>query len=157
MNWLQYFVNIAEQVKLRSKDQRRQIGVVVIGPDNAIRTTGYNSFPRGIDDSKQERQEKPEKFYFFAHAERNAIYSAAKTGVSLDGCTMIMTCGLPCADCAIAIIQSGIKKLWVNKDEQAGNNAMWIESTARSMQMFEEAGVEVWWWSYSNLEQQSHI
>ena len=111
MNWDEYFINIAEQVKLKSKDRNTQIGVVIVGRDNEIVSTGYNSFPRGIDDNVDERQEKPEKYFWFEHAERNAIYNAARIGVSTLGTTMYMTCGISCADCARAIINSGISKI----------------------------------------------
>ena len=49
MKWDQYFLNIAEQVKEKSKDQRTKIGAVIVGKDNEIVSTGYNSFPRGIN------------------------------------------------------------------------------------------------------------
>mgnify|MGYP003667788855 CR=1 FL=1 len=42
-------------VALGSKDTRTKIGSVVIGPDNEIRSTGYNGFPRGLDDDLEER------------------------------------------------------------------------------------------------------
>jgi deoxycytidylate deaminase len=51
MNWKEYFRGIAHQVKLKSKDRYTQIGAVVVGSDNQIVSTGYNSFPRGIDAS----------------------------------------------------------------------------------------------------------
>ena len=70
MNWTEYFINIAHQVKLKSKDQKTQIGVVIVGKDNEIVSTGYNSFPRGLNDEVQLRQERPEKYYWFEHAER---------------------------------------------------------------------------------------
>lgn len=44
------------------------------------------------------------------HAELNAILFAARTGSSIDGATMYVTLS-PCADCAKAIAQSGIKTL----------------------------------------------
>lgn len=66
MEWDEYFINIAEQVKLKSKDEKTQIGVVIVGKDNEIVSTGYNSFPRGINDNVNERQERPEK-YFVPH------------------------------------------------------------------------------------------
>ena len=83
MNWTEYFLEIAEVVKLKSKDQSTQIGAVVVGEGNNVLSTGYNSFPRGLDDSLQERQERPEKYFWMEHAERNAIYNAALEGVSL--------------------------------------------------------------------------
>ena len=45
MNWPEYFLGIAEQVKLKSKDRRTNIGAVIVGEDNEIVSTGYNSFP----------------------------------------------------------------------------------------------------------------
>ena len=77
MNWDQYFLNIAEEVKQKSKDRRTKIGAVIVGKDHEIITTGYNSFPRGINDDVEERQVRPEKYYWFEHAERNALYKAA--------------------------------------------------------------------------------
>ena len=88
MNWIEYFRNIAHQVKLKSKDNNTQIGAVIVGKDNEILSTGYNSFPRGINDLIPSRQERPEKYYWFEHAERNAIYNAARIGVSTKGSTM---------------------------------------------------------------------
>ena len=62
MNWIEYFYNIAEEVKKKSKDKNTQIGAVIVGKDKEIVSTGYNSFPRGIDDERADRQEKPEKY-----------------------------------------------------------------------------------------------
>jgi len=142
MNWDEYFINIAEQVKLKSKDNNTKIGVVLVGKNNEIVSTGYNSFPRGINDDVIERQEKPEKYFWFEHAERNCIYNAARIGVSTLGTTMYMTCGISCADCARAIISAGVEKIIL----RSGKGAMspkWQESAERSNQMFKEAGIIV--------------
>jgi deoxycytidylate deaminase len=53
-----------------------------------------------------------------SHLERNLIYHAAKTGHSTDKATMYLYCGLPCHDCAIAAIQSGIKKIVCLKQKE---------------------------------------
>ena len=50
MNWTDYFYNIAQQVKEKSKDERTKVGAVIVGKDKEIVSTGYNSFPRGIID-----------------------------------------------------------------------------------------------------------
>lgn len=141
MNWNEYFRGIAHQVKLKSKDIRTQIGAVIVGSDNEIVSTGYNSFPRGIDDEVTERQERPEKYYWFEHAERNAIYNAARIGVSTKGCTMYLTCGIPCADCCRGIINAGISKIVLEGDGHGALGTKWDESAKRSLQMFNETGV----------------
>ena len=143
MEWDRYFLNIAEQVKEKSKDKRTHIGAVIVGKDNEIVSTGYNSFPRGINDNIEERQERPEKYYWIEHAERNAIYNAARIGVSLRESTMYLTCGIPCSDCAKGIISSGIKRIHCKIKDATRNREYWDEHAKRSLQMFKESGVEV--------------
>lgn len=142
MNWVTYFRQLANTVKLKSKDKYTQIGVVIVGRDNEIVSTGYNSFPRGIDDKIDSRQERPEKYYWFEHAERNAIYNAARIGVSTRGTTMYLSCGMPCADCARGIINAGIKQIFCERvDVTKGEH--WAESQERSYDMFIEADVDI--------------
>ena len=147
MNWVEYFYNIAEEVKKKSKDKNTQIGAVIVGKDKEIVSTGYNSFPRGIEDNLTDRQEKPEKYFWFEHAERNAIYNAARIGVSTKDCTMYLTCGIPCADCARGIINAGIIKIYVMEGGGA-QSQKWLDSGDRSRQMFKEAGVQIEWYNF---------
>ena len=142
MNWTDYFYNIAQQVKEKSKDERTKVGAVIVGKDKEIVSTGYNSFPRGIVDNRPERQERPEKYYWFEHAERNAIYNAARIGVSTKGCTMYLSCGIPCSDCARGIINAGITRIFCERgDITKGKH--WEENYDRSWTMLEEAGIDI--------------
>ena len=143
MNWIEYFLGIAEQVKLKSKDQSTQIGAVIVGNDNEVLSTGYNSFPRGLDDSLTERQERPEKYFWIEHAERNAIYNAARIGVSLKNSTIYLTSGLPCMDCARGIVNSGIAKVYCKQVCTTKNKEMWEESQNKAKQLLSECGVKV--------------
>jgi dCMP deaminase len=143
MNWTEYFLGIAEQVKLKSKDESTQIGAVIVGIDNEILSTGYNSFPRGMDDSKKERQERPEKYFWFEHAERNAIYNAARVGTALKNSTIYLTSGVPCMDCARGIVNSGIKVVWCKRVCTTKNKEKWEESQLKSIQLLNECGVQV--------------
>ena len=143
MNWTEYFLGIAEQVKLKSKDQSTQIGAVIVGQDNEVLSTGYNSFPRGMDDSKYERQERPEKYFWFEHAERNAIYNAAKVGTPIEGSSIYLTSGPPCADCARGIINAGITTLYCDRPDDTKKSSSYIESFKRSREMLIEADVKI--------------
>lgn len=142
-SWVEYYREIAHVVKTKSKDESTQIGCVIVGKGNEIISTGYNSFPRGIEDNHQERQERPEKYFWMEHAERNAIYNAARIGVSTMGSTMYMSCSIPCADCARAIISAGISKIYFERELVVKNKEKWVESAQRSLQMFQEAGIVV--------------
>lgn len=146
MNWDQYFLNIAEQVKEKSKDKRTKIGAVIIGHDNEIVSTGYNSFPRGINDDVEERQQRPEKYYWMVHGEMNAILNAARIGVSTKGCKMYLTCGIPCSNCGRAIINAGITEVYCKIEDTTRNREKWDEEAARTRKMFEEAGVQIFFY-----------
>jgi dCMP deaminase len=130
-------MDMAEFVATKSKDKSSKIGCVIVGPKNDVRSTGYNGFPRGVNDDVEERHERPEKYFWTEHAERNAIYNAARFGAQLDGCTAYIHGNHPpCAECARALIQSGIVRVVVS--DQTKNSEKWMESFKRSLIMFEE-------------------
>ncbi|MDA4844493.1 deoxycytidylate deaminase [Hoeflea poritis] len=107
--WDRRFMELADHIASWTEDRDFSVGAVIVGDDLEIRSTGYNGLPRGVkanDDARFDRA-SGEKFFWFEHAERNAIYNAARMGTPLDGCTIYVN-RFPCADCARAIIQSGI-------------------------------------------------
>lgn len=141
MDWDRYFITLCYLVALKSKDERTKYGAVIVGPDNEIRSSGYNSFPRDVNDFMNERQERPEKYFWIEHAERNAIYNAARVGVPLKG-TRIYVQGIPCMDCARAIVQSGIKEVIVHNEwTKLLKGDIWIENAKRTEKLFSETKV----------------
>jgi len=55
---------------------------------------------------------RPDKYQWVEHAERNAIYNAARHGIALRGARAYVNWSpVPCADCARAFIQAGIAKI----------------------------------------------
>lgn len=136
-------MDMARLVAGWSKDPSTKTGAIVVGPDREIRATGYNGLVRGVDDNKPERMERPTKYDFFEHAERNAIYNACLTGTPLKGCVLYAT-HTPCTDCARAIIQAGIRMVVTNPLEVRNDikDPTWRDKLDYSRQMFEEAGVE---------------
>lgn len=135
------FIGVAEAIASLSKDRSTRVGAVVLGPGSEIRSVGYNGMPRGVNDGVESRHERPAKYRYTAHAEENAIAQAARSGVSLDGCTLLVTSLFPCSTCARLIIQSGIKE--VIAPYQAIDTVRWGEEAAVSCEMLTEAGVEV--------------
>jgi len=143
-SWDDYFMTIVYLAAARSKDPNTHIGAVIVGPDNEIRSTGYNGLPRSVIDGLPERDKAPEKYSWYEHAERNSIYNAARVGIPLKGCRMY-TNGLPCADCARAVIQVGITEIIVD-DAWGMSGPQWAESLKCSATMFDEAGIKVRSW-----------
>lgn len=126
-----------------SKDPSTKVGALFLKPKTLeILTLGYNGMPRGIDETKEERWERPTKYKYTEHAERNAVYNAARNGVSLIGSICIVTL-FPCCDCARAIIQSGASTVISPDYNENSNHDRWRDSWNASQEMFDESGVNV--------------
>jgi dCMP deaminase len=139
-SWDKRFIELAHAQASYSKDRKKKVGAVIVSHGRYAKSTGYNGMPIGCNDDDETRHVKPKKLFYFEHAERNAIYTAAKLGISTDGCTMYLTWH-PCADCARAIIQSGIKRVVCYEPDW--NDDSWGETFQFSREMMKEAGVQV--------------
>jgi dCMP deaminase len=144
-NWDQYFLGMIKPISTKSKDPNTKIGCVIVGPDREIRTTGYNSFVRGLRDDVPERLVRPEKYWWTEHAERNAIFNAARVGTPLKDCVIYVP-SLPCVECARAIVSVGIRQV-VNSEQAV---ARWVQTATtykehfdRMYTMFAECGVVI--------------
>ena len=103
-SWDQLYITMCYLVGMRSRDEHTHVGSVVADADNVLVSTGYNSLPREIEpdsDGKRLSRENGEKYYWVEHAERNAIYNAARRGTVLKGCKIYVPwmpcCGIPMA------------------------------------------------------------
>ncbi len=135
------FLGIAYAVAQLSKDKSTKVGAVIIGPSKEIRSTGWNGAPRGCAADEDDRgTTRPEKYFWFSHAELNAITNAAKVGIPLGGSTLICT-HPPCMDCSRAIVQAGITHVYV-PEWDSDFAVRWMEHISRSRKLFEECGVE---------------
>lgn len=139
-DWNARFVDLARFVAGWSKDRSRKIGAVIVGLNREILSVGYNGFPIGVNDDVEERHQRPAKYAWTEHAERNAIYNAARTGVKLEGATIYLP-WYPCIDCARAIIQVGIDE--VVAVEPDWNDTTFGKDFVLVKEMFDEADVWV--------------
>lgn len=139
-DWDKRFIALSHSIAAWSKDKKKIVGAIIVDEDRRVIATGYNGIPQGCSDSDESRHIKPKKLYYFEHAERNAIFSCAKSGIKTKGCTMFLTWH-PCADCARAIIQSGIKRVVCYEPDWDDDS--WGETFKISKEMLEEAGIEV--------------
>ena len=136
----QQYMEIAYATSRFSKDESTQVGAVIVGPTNEVRSLGYNGAPRGCRADEDSRGiTRPEKYFWYSHAELNAITNAARVGVPLDGSTIVVT-HPPCMDCARAIVQAGIKQV-VTVRPNAEFASRWAEHIRRTQALFQECGV----------------
>ncbi len=148
-DWDQLYITMCYLVSMRSKDQHTHMGSVIVDSDNVLVSTGYNSLSRGIEDrpgSNRLSREGGEKYHWIEHAERNAIYNAARRGTVLKECRLYVP-WTPCTDCARGIIQCGISEVVIHQNGQEFYNShstgKWEEITRRTTEMFLEAGVKM--------------
>lgn len=140
--WHMRFMAMAEMIATWSKDPSSKIGCVVVNDERRILATGYNGFPKGIDDTEVRLNTRELKHKLVVHAEMNALMNALYSGVSLKGSTMYVH-GLPiCPDCAKCVIQAGIKEIVIptDKTDRVEWQKVWEE---HSLPMFSESGVQV--------------
>lgn len=140
MSWFKKFIDATKLVASWSKDRSRKVGAIIVNDDNRIIATGYNGMPIGVNDDVDSRHERPIKYLYTEHAERNAIYSAALSGISTKGATIVLM-WFPCADCARGIIQSGIKEVKCKEPDMS--DPIWGPSFKVSKEMLDEAGVKI--------------
>lgn len=127
-----------------SPDTSTQIGAVIVGVHGTVKwsTMSYNGFVRGWTPTDED-YERPRKYVVTEHAERRAIYQAAKYGIKLEGCSLYSTWAA-CADCARAIVESGLARLVRHMpvgDDDAGQR--WMDSILVGDEILISGGVEI--------------
>ena len=118
ISWDEYFMGIAINSAMRSKDPSTQVGACIVNPQKKVVSIGYNGMPSGVDDDQVSWDAKEgldSKYLYVAHAELNAILNA-KDGSGLANTKLYVTL-FPCNECAKAIIQAGIKEVVYAEDK----------------------------------------
>lgn len=126
-------------VARESPNRVRKVGAVLLPQNGGPPLRACNTFPIGVHDTES-RHAGNGRLLWMEHAERNAIYAAARDGVALDGASIASTY-FPCIDCARAIVQSGIRHLHTLPPDLA--DPVWGESFIYSRAVLEEGGVEL--------------
>lgn len=108
-----------------SKDSSTKIGAV-IADNSTIISMGYNGMPRGVRDDVVERTDRnfkagdrPIKYSWFEHGERNAIYNVARNKSVFEGKSILTTGNIEMEDVR-AIVSSGIKEVFIFVDNEKG-------------------------------------
>lgn len=140
-DWLRIAYNHARN----SPDLSTQNGAIILDESDEAKYSpiiawGCNTLPDGCEITPA-RLERPAKYLWTEHAERNAIYCAARLGARCDGATMVCP-WFACADCGRAIIQAGVKRVVGHKKMFDETPERWKESIENAWTMFREAGIE---------------
>jgi dCMP deaminase len=121
-----------------SPNRVRQVGVVLVTRDG-VQIAACNTFPAGVRDLG-ERHAGDGRFVWMEHAERHAIFEAARRGLATAGAHLTTTF-FPCIDCARAIVDTGIACL--DTPAPAFTDPVWGPSFERSQVILQEGGVDI--------------
>lgn len=139
--WLNHFIDLAKDKAAMSRDADTKVGAVIVSEEDMVEvSSGYNDLPRGVKHTV-ERNSRPLKYQFTAHAEANSIANAARLGRSTKGTLLIVTM-FPCNQCAALIINAGIKKV-ISPPFDFTHYKYGVE-WQNSLDMFKEADVTVY-------------
>lgn len=127
----------------KSPDTSTQIGAVIVDSSGKLKraTMSFNGFCYGWVPTETD-YERPRKYEITTHAERRAIYKAAKKGIALEGCTLYSTWAA-CSSCAIAIVESGISRLVRHHPPNDDAVDRWLESVALGDEIMKAGRVEI--------------
>lgn len=128
---------------INSPDLSTQLGSVIMKKSGVIawETLSHNGFVNGWKPTPLD-YERPRKYLLGEHAERRAIYKAAKLGIALDGCSLYCTWAA-CVDCARAIVESGLTRLVRHYPPLDDATERWLESVTLGDQIMRAGGVEI--------------
>ncbi len=127
-NWDEYFLEIAKTVSSRSNCIRAQVGAVIVDKNKTIKSTGYNGTPSKVvscmelgycyrEANKIESGTRYETCRSI-HAEQNAIIQAGMDKCR-DATIYIYGHNFVCILCKRFIVQSGIKNIVIQKDQNS--------------------------------------
>jgi dCMP deaminase len=128
----------AHGVAALSPNRARKVGAV-LGARDGTEITACNTFPAGVRDL-EERHAGDGRFVWMEHAERHAIFEAARRGIATKGAHLTTTF-FPCIDCARAIVDAGIHCL--DTPAPAFDDPVWGTAFERSQVILAEGGVDV--------------
>lgn len=137
-----YLKQAIYQAWLHSKDPSTKVGALILEPRSFdVVSTGYNGMPRGVEEVRYpERWDRPRKYLFVEHAERNALYNASRHGKRTRGCWMVASM-FPCADCARGILNAGL--VGIISVAPKLDCDRWGAHHEVAIEMFKEAGVRL--------------
>lgn len=121
-----------------SPNRVRKVGAILALHDGT-QIAACNTFPAGVRDL-EERHAGDGRFVWMEHAERHAIFEAARRGLATAGGHMTTTF-FPCIDCARAIVEAGI--VCLDTPTPAFDDPVWGASFERSRIILQEGGVEI--------------
>ncbi len=136
--WDRFFMGLARQAALCSKDPDRKVGAVLASADRRQVSFGFNGFPEDVPDLPSLLADRDFKNAHMRHAEDNCLRQAP---FNPRGCSLYVT-RYPCLPCATKIVEAGVARLVVPERPDFGH-ARWGQSWAEAEGLLLRRGVYI--------------
>lgn len=144
---MHYMRQAYEYAENMSQDPDTHSGCVIRFPGSTLTIFGTNKLPQGIKPESY-MFEKPAKYDYFEHAEKDGISLAHRSGIVLQGAHIYIN-WKSCMPCSRMIINAGIKRVIIHKEGQETYERLaninkggdWHEID--SIEFMRSAGIEV--------------
>lgn len=137
--WDTHFMRLAREASLMSKDPSTKVGAVLVR-DRHVVGTGFNGFPRLIQDTPVRLNNRDRKMELIIHAEMNALLDA---GREANGSYLYLYGfqSAPCLDCCKHLIQANIMAVVACGPPLPQR---WVDHMEKSAKVLEEAGIPLY-------------
>lgn len=138
--WDKRFLQEAKLKSEWSKDPRSKVGAVIVRPDNTVASSGVNGLPRSLPDEMEDQilYDRNLKNQLIIHAEQNALNFRKE---EVKGYTIYVWPYHPCTQCAANLIQNGIIRVVIPKQEDVPSH--WVENFERAKELLLDCGVKL--------------
>lgn len=140
--WHRRYLDLAALVATWSKHPDFKVGAVAIGEFGQVLSTGFNGYPRGVQEEVTRRSEG--LLPLTIHAETNLIFNCTLTGQSLRGSTVYVSGLFPCLECSKSLVQVCVAEIVYYKSALLRpDSEAWKDSWDFANLVFDEANVRV--------------
>ena len=139
ITWDEFFMRVAIDASLRSKDPNTQVGACIADTNHRILSVGYNGTPSALNDDDfpwaATGDPLTDKHSYVIHAEANAVLNYRGSLKDMKAATVYVTL-FPCHECAKILVQAGIGEVVYLSDKYDGTDDNKI-----SKRIFDSCGV----------------
>ena len=136
------YMTAAYQQAAKSPDPSSQNGAVLVSGHNIV-AAGHNNLVYKGDDAEKLIEDREWKYRNVNHAERGAIFNAARNGQMTAG-TWMFCPWAACMDCAIAIIEAGVTHLVTDVQRMRLTSHRWTDKIEEANALMQSHNVTIY-------------
>jgi len=136
------WLTLAEELSENCIDPNLKVGCVLVKDDEQI-SEGWNRVAEGVEPIEARHSHRPAMYFWVEHAERIAVFNAARRGVCTAGSTAYVnvTPLSVCSHCLRGLIEGGIVRI-VGNTRKIKSRGKTKTHAVVNQKMIDEANIE---------------